>query len=807
MKNQVLFLAIIFFSTQAISQEINSLYDPHGLTNRDNKKQGNTSGTNNLLKNGNEWTSIGPFGGDVLDIAIDPTNTEQTFAAAGFPYTRNGMSDNWHLMEQLFSISQGGIHCFEANENGVLFAAGNFSYGKIYISTDGGDTWQQKNLPAQAGVYDITIDPSDPDKIYVAMSSNISGSQNKVIVKSEDGGDTWTAIDMTTWLPIGWACVSVAVDPNDSLTIFAIGNESFSNAKVLYTADGGSSWQDVSAGLPTGKPYNTVTINDGIVYVTGGQLFGGQVMGVYKSENYGSSWQNMSVNFPNKVANDIIINPNDANKMYVATEGDGIYYTLDGGTTWNYNTSGAGDNGSARSLLFHPDDPDIIYAGFLSLGVCVSENAGVSWESSTIGIASLILNDIEIDPSNPDIILAGFEAENSGGCYIRSEGEWNLVSGLPGTRFSQVSIGIDGAMYAWSNGPTTVASEGLYKSTDGGEVWTNLGPDIGSVFETQIFGLTLSYLNPDLIFIAGNNFGANGWESMIYRSTDGGENWDNVFMGPENDGFKYIHIDPNSNDQIIYAAYKSETGNAGFLKSIDNGTNWLPINDGLPADAKWSGAIISDPTNSDILYGGLGGYGGVSGTLYKSENSGSSWTQANISLSNYCKITDFLISPMDSNIVYASTSYDGVFITEDAENWQAANEGLPAGNVTGFSNAFQDENDKWLFLASTFTNSAFSTQVWDPGTTGLPTRIDAGLSIHIYPNPAITGIYIEIPEGINKNTLLQIIQADGRIVYEKQNIQPVEGFYLSTEKLEPGVYWVRISSKTVYNSGKFIKAY
>ena len=198
-------------------------------------------------------------------------------------------------------------------------------------------------------------------------------------------------------------------------------------------------------------------------------------MGIYKTENYGQSWSNISGSFPNQVSNAILIDPGNTDKMYVATEGDGIYYTEDGGSVWNYNTIGAGDNGAARCLLFEPGNTDVIYAGFLSLAVCKSLDAAESWEFSNKGIATLQTDDVEVNPNDPLNILIGFEAENSGGCYLSNDGgeTWQLVEELPGTRFSQVTFGADENMYAWSNGPSSIAQEGLYKSTDGGQSWEN----------------------------------------------------------------------------------------------------------------------------------------------------------------------------------------------------------------------------------------------------------------------------------------------------------------------------------------------
>lgn len=802
MKKIVIFLSLMLFVSIVFAQEV-SEFDINGNIKSSNKEIKNLQSLSNSDA-GNEWLSIGPFGGDAVDLAIDPTNTQRSFVAAGKPYMRESDIDPWHIIDNLLSLSPSGIHCIEANSNGVIFAAGNYSYNGIYISTDGGATWQTSSLPVTAGITNIAIDPSDPDVIYIATSSNISVSQNKVILKSENAGDTWTTFDMTSILPVGWACIDITVDPGNNETLFALGSEGLSNSKAIASFDGGSSWSDVSSGLPSGRPFNEVTISNDVVYICGGQLFGSQYMGIYKSEDFGSSWTEFSANFPNQVVSDFIVSPDNPNKMYAATEGDGVYYTPNGGLTWLSNTAGVGNNGAARKLLFKPDDPTIIYAGFLSLGVCISETSGNDWFSSSEGIASLMLNDIEVDPNNQESVLASFEAENSGGCYLSTNGEWKLVEGLPGTRFSAVSVGIDGVLYAWSNGPTSIAAEGLYKSSDGGENWDNMGPNIGSVFETQIFTLALSETDPNLIFIAGNNFGANGWESMVYRTTNAGENWVNVYKGLEMDGFKYIYIDPTSNDQVIYAAYKTETSHAGFIKSTDGGDSWTDINNGIPGTTKWASAIINDPVNPETLYAGIGGYGGTTGSIYMSENGGGLWTPLSISLSNYSKISDLLISPDNSDVIYASTSGDGIFMTEDGENFLASNDGMPALNITGLSGIFINENDEFEFYCSTSTHSAFATVLYDPGTIGVNQNNNKNNQIRIFPNPSQGAIYIEMNSLSTEEINIQIYNANGQIIENRISRQVNGNNNALKINLNAGIYFIVITANGNTYSEKLI---
>jgi photosystem II stability/assembly factor-like uncharacterized protein len=755
---------------------------------------------------GNPWTSLGPFGGDVYDIAIDPQNPDTLYAAAGFPYISVDGGATWEVMESLFTLAPAGISSIEVNSDGVIFACGPYIYQKIFRSSDHGATWTGKNLPVNSAGLDIAIDPNDPNTVYVGLASIIGAPANNVILKSADLGDSWTTFNLISVLPVGYSVINLAIDPANSQTLFAIGAEGFSNGKVVATFNGGSAWEDRSGNLPTGVPYNRLAISGQNIFLAGGQLFGGQIMGVYKTTDNGISWLEISGSFPNQVSNAILIDPGDPDKMYVATEGDGVYYTVDGGTTWIYSTTGAGDNGAARCLVFKPGNTGVIYAGFLSLAICKSTDGGQAWDYANTGIATLLTNDIEVDVNDPSRMLVGFEAENSGGCYMSNDGggSWSLVTGLPGTRYSQVTFGSDGTMYAWSNGPSSIAQEGLYKSTDGGVTWNNMGPNVGNLFETQIFGLAASGTDPGLIFICGNNFGVNGWASVIYRSTDGGANWDNVYIGPDNDSFKFIFIDPNSNDQTVYTAYAASANHGGFMKSNDSGTTWSFINTGLPAVAKWGGAIICSPADPDVLYGGLGGYGEMNAKIYKSFDGGSNWNPTNLTLASYSKFSDLLVSPVDTNVVYAATTMNGVYISTNAgQSWETANSGLPATNITGFSRAFP-VNNTWKICASTFSNSTFITDVYDVTTTlsGLPTHPD---HLKIFPNPGNGSCQFSLlADDHCSDAKIAVYNSLGQLIkiFFPGHIEKGDYTFFFSDK--PGIYCVQMTLNGVVETEKVI---
>ena len=111
------------------------------------------------------------------------------------------------------------------------------------------------------------------------------------------------------------------------------------------------------------------------------------------------------------------MNPFDTLKIFAATDGDGVYFSNDGGITWDYTSAGA-DNFSICDILLNPSNPDEIFIGCKSLAVYKSENSGLSWEKYNEGIATLTIKDIAVDPSNNNNVIVAFESWNSGGCFL-----------------------------------------------------------------------------------------------------------------------------------------------------------------------------------------------------------------------------------------------------------------------------------------------------------------------------------------------------------------------------------------------------
>jgi photosystem II stability/assembly factor-like uncharacterized protein len=150
----------------------------------------------------------------------------------------------------------------------------------------------------------------------------------------------------------------------------------------------------------------------------------------------------------------------------------------------------------------------------------------------------------------------------------------------------------------------------------------------------------------------------------VYKTTDGGNNWEIINNGMTTPFVNALVIDYN-NPNTIYAA----TG-GGVFKTTNGGGIWNAVNNGL--NNPWVRALAMDPVNPNILYAGTGLGGGV----YKTTNGGSNWEGTSNPTGPF-SITSLIINPGDRTRLYAGTEVDGVFRTRNSgENWIPINDGF-----------------------------------------------------------------------------------------------------------------------------------
>jgi photosystem II stability/assembly factor-like uncharacterized protein len=308
--------------------------------------------------------------------------------------------------------------------------------------------------------------------------------------------------------------------------------------------------------------------------------------------------------------------PGQPNVFYMAPNNGGVWKTTDFGHTWNPIF----DN--------QPDDPQ---------------------HSGSIGA-------LAIAPSNPDIIYVG-------------SGE--------GLRRPDLSTG-----------------DGMYKSTDGGQTWQHLGQRDGTLRDAQqVASIIVDPKDPNRLFVAvqGHPYGPNS-ERGIYRSLDGGQTFQKVFYKDENVGGMDLLFDPR-NSQVIFASMWSSrrpvwtTGGgyngpgSGLYKSTDGGNTWQQLTKGLPGEVEGIGRIgpAISPSDPDRMYAWVNSKKGSG--IYRSDDAGESWQQVNDEDRIWGRGDDFgcvRVDPRNKDEIYVANT--STYRSTDAGKTFTAIKGAPGGD-------------------------------------------------------------------------------------------------------------------------------
>jgi photosystem II stability/assembly factor-like uncharacterized protein len=297
-----------------------------------------------------------------------------------------------------------------------------------------------------------------------------------------------------------------------------------------------------------------------------------------------------------------------------------------------------------------PQQPNTFYIGVNHGGVWKTTDYGRTWlpifdEQNTGSIG-----DVVVAPSNPNVIYVG-------------SGE--------GLQRPDLSVG-----------------DGMYKSVDAGKTWTHLGLEKVQ----QIGGLAIDPKDENRVFVAalGHPYGANP-ERGVYRTTDGGKNWERVLYIDENMGAIQVTIDPN-NTQIIFADLWAgrqgpwENGawngkESGLFKSTDGGTTWRKITKGLPTTEQGLARIgfCIAPSDSKRMYATV--EAGKEGGIYRSDDAGESWTKIQTDERYWGRGNDFAemkVDPKNPDIVYSANVVTWKS-TDGGKSWTAFR-GAPGGD-------------------------------------------------------------------------------------------------------------------------------
>jgi len=321
-------------------------------------------------------------------------------------------------MKRFFALLVGALALTTviAEPASVLFTAAAFTKAQrnSSIPTDAGifvrlpDQGWVPYGPKIQQVNSATVDPSDPDRIFLACGNGV--------VRSLDGGVTWRMVT-------GWResdITVIQVDPADGQNVYAA-----SGWGIVRSRDGGDSWEAINDGL---SEYFTRTMVLDAENPT--RLLAGTTSGLFVTENQGDSWERVEA-LPEVNILRIRRGESDPHTWLVVTEGGGAWLSQDDGKSWQHTAKATAEANLYASAV-DPLNANHLAVGGWGIGVWVSTDAGETWTQRADGLPS------------PNVLTLAFDPHHTGRLWAASFEEGTVFSDDAGATWQDG--GLDGAL-------------------------------------------------------------------------------------------------------------------------------------------------------------------------------------------------------------------------------------------------------------------------------------------------------------------------------------------------------------------------
>jgi len=607
------------------------------------------------------WVPVGPTGGDVRALAVDPQRDGRVFlgTADGVLYVSEDAGRRWQRLSPGFP--QRGMSL----DNVLVDGRGRVLVGYWEVEGKGGGVARSLDgglsftlLPGVAGESVRALDAaaSDPD---VLVAGTLSG-----VFRSEDGGDTWTRMS-----PAGHPEIknveSVAIDPSDARIVY-VGTWHL----PWKTVDAGRSWREIHAGMIDDSDVFTITLDrrtPRTVYATA-------CSGIYRSKDAAARWAKVrGIPSSSRRTRAFLQDRERPSTLYAGTT-EGLFVSEDDTASWRLATS--------NRLVVN----SVVQAGGALLlgtdaaGVLRSEDRGRSFVASNEGFAEHLVSRLLFQPASGRLVAGIIGDRHHSGVLTapRPEGPWTkLGEGLEGREV--LSIGMaggevlagtdDGAFLSvshcgqWRRLPTVedgldlhprvvdvaaadakrlllATQRGLLRSQDGGATWQRLRLGLAE----SVTAVAFSPREPQLA-MATTPLG-------VFRSRDGGATWQLAAQGIGTGEIRALRFLP-SDDRVVFAATRS-----GLLRSSDGGRSWERRGSGLPLSDIAGIDFAGERTvyASDFRNGGL----------FVSRDAGASWEPVPTDGLASSRVFAVAVDPSDPGRVFAGAATGGLHVREPA---------------------------------------------------------------------------------------------------------------------------------------------
>jgi len=564
--------------------------------------------------------------------------------------------------------------------SGEACIRGNITYGNgVYKSIDGGKNWKNVGLKDSRHIGAVIVDPKDPNKVFVAALGHAYGpNEERGVFRSTDGGTTWQKVlykDNKT------GAIDVGFDPNNSSTVFASMwevyrtpwslNSGGPGSGLYKSIDGGGTWTHLEGhGLPAGIMGRIGVSVSGADSDRVYALIESKEGGLYRSDDGGENWSR--VNEDGRMRQrawyftHVFADPKAVDTLYILNTG--LFRSTDAGKTFNLLPAPHGDH---HGLWIDPDNPQRLINGNDG-GATISIDGGTTWstqynqptaqfyhvitddrwpyyiygaqqDNSTIAIKSYDDDGVigrqdwyEVGggesgyiapyPPDPNIVYAGAESIITRFDKSREQtvdvSVWPLdVSGNGAERLKH-RFNWTSPLLISPHDPNTLysAAEQIFKSTDNGQSWTPISPDltrndkskqkpsggpitldITSVeYYDTVFTLAESPVKKGMIWAATD-------DGLVQLTQDGGEHWANVTPQEMPEWSLVSIIEASHHDAatayIAVDRHKFDDFRPLIYRTRDNGKTWILAANGIPEGA-YVRSVREDPKRKGLLFAG-----------------------------------------------------------------------------------------------------------------------------------------------------------------------------------------------------------
>ena len=609
----------------------------------------------------------------------------------------------------------------------------------LYVGAAGGGVWKTVNGGASfKSIFDkycqsigaIAIDQKHPDTVWVG--SGESNMRNSVSVgdglyRSTDAGENFQKIGLDSSEHIS----KIIVDPK--------------NSNNVYVAVPGHLWND------------------------------NKERGLYKTSDFGKTWQKILYVDEKTGCADIAIDPTNSNVIYATMwefrrtpysfnsggKGSGIYKSLDAGKTWKKLSKGlpSGDFGRV-ALTLAPSSPNNMLAIVESAntGLYISADGGESWkqQGATLNVVSrpFYFSTLVIDPNDPKRVYRPayiFSYSNDGGfSFTDAGGEGASVH--PDHHALWINPQNTSQMYLGTDG-------GVYMSLDRGNSWMFLN----SIPVSQFYHVAADLKTPYNVY-GGLQDNGSWMAPSVAPGGVGNKEWKELYGG---DGF---WVQPSlENENTVFAEYQGGNMVKINIKTMQSvGIKPFALSGEEQLRWNWNTPLITSPINTKSLYTGAQ-------YLYKTQNEGQTWLRIspdlttndpnklkqeesgglsvdNTSAENHCTIFAIAESPLDENLIWVGTDDGNLqYSTNAGKNWvnvtaNYSKAGIPAGTwVSSIEPSRFDKNTVY----ATFDNHAYGDT-----KTYIARSTDMGKTWTLFKSAEFRGFAHKIKEDLVSKNLL-----------------------------------------------------